>query len=645
VSIVNGRATRFRDERGGVIVLVALLMPFILGLLALALDVGGWFEHRRHLQVQADAAALAGGGLFGNCLTQSSGFVQTAMEAQAVKYGRTLNPQVGGISGQGTIAFAYQSSTFPKPGPPTDPDVVDGKAACDAGMFDVKATESDIPNFFALSPLATVHAHARVELRAVNQQKGLLPVAVPDVRFTYAYATFIDESTGAPLAGCPGGCTEELVKTGTAGGLQLWSSTSPLSVPISVARIGVRLRLVQVPDPNAACGQLYVECYDAGSANGVVFVRGWSGSGTVAKDAWLLPGTDCSPDAYFTIANCGAGIQAEIDFGDHDPSGAQVWASVDGGGKYPLTHGSGNAWTRTSGLPISGAGPHDVSLSWSWEQTSGTWHDYTCSSGGGNRCTDGGSFGNVQRSFRAFVELSGPVKLVQVFEPGVSTSGGNSFEQGSTHTLGVTIGTTGNLQVQSQVGTPPLVELRVAGGSLNQSIDCDPDQSNIRSEIQNGCGPAYEINPGTSCPAYNALWSTPQPWNCVKTQTGGSVGQVEQGLKDRILGGSNTCTAPINWGKPEFSERDPRIIPLIITPFGSFNGSGNDIVPVIDFGAFYVMGWDGDPCPGAAPVPKKGFVSGYFIKYIPSTPRGAGDSQCYLTDPSQITPCVPVMTR
>ena len=50
-------------------------------------------------------------------------------------------------------------------------------------------------------------------------------------------------------------------------------------------------------------------------------------------------------------------------------------------------------------------------------------------------------------------------------------------------------------------------------------------------------------------------------------QTGGAVGQVEQGLKDSILGGSNSCTAPINW--PNYDSDDPRIVPLIITPFGT----------------------------------------------------------------------------
>jgi hypothetical protein len=125
----------------------------------------------------------------------------------------------------------------------------------------------------------------------------------------------------------------------------------------------------------------------------------------------------------------------------------------------------------------------------------------------------------------------------------------------------------------------------------------------------------------------------------VKVQTGGAVGQVEHGLKERILGGSNSCTAPINW--PNYDSDDPRIVPLIITPFGTFSGSGNDIVPVIDFAAFYVVGWNSDPCPGAHAVPK-GYIAGHFIKYAEPNPRGAGKNVC---NPDLITPCVPVLTR
>jgi hypothetical protein len=645
--LVNGHANRLRREDGGVIALVGLLTPFILLLLTLALEIGNWYVHKRHLQVQVDAAALAAGQHFADCLA-APGSAESNMETEAAAYGGgTYNQQVGGAAGKGTITLWYQRNTYP-PGVLGPDDTANGVDACSSGMFDVKATESGLPHLFVLSPLATVRAHARVELRILTQLKGLLPVAVPDVRFNYAFATFIDEATGNPPAGCPGSCTEQLQKAGVSGGQQLWSAPTKIDVPITSAHIGVRLRLVGGTDPNAGCTQLYTECYDETSSGGVVHVRGWStATGLHAENVWLLPGS-CSPDAYFAKSDCSAGVQAEIDLGNRPISGAgittHVWASVDGGGTYQLSPGSGTTglvtWTLLTGIPVSGSGGHQVSLSWDWEQTTGTWNGNTCTNKNNNPCKGNGTLGYVQRAFEGSLAASGPVQQVSIFGPGGVTSGANSFQQGTTPSLGVSIATTGNLLVQSQA-TDPVVYLRVTG-SQNQSIDCDPNVSNLRGEIANGCGPTYAINQTLTCPGYNQLWSTPEPWQCVKTQTGGAVGQVEQGMKDRILGGSNSCTAPINW--PNYSQDDPRIVPLIITPFGTFSGSGNDVVPVIDFGAFYVVGWNGDPCPGAVPV-QKGFIAGHFIKYIPRNPKGTGDVVCHLTDPTQLTPCGAQLTR
>jgi hypothetical protein len=307
---------------------------------------------------------------------------------------------------------------------------------------------------------------------------------------------------------------------------------------------------------------------------------------------------------------------------------------------YQLTPG-GTAglvtWTAGSGLPFAGEGPHTVELHWSWKQTSGTWNGLTCNDRNNNPCKAQGTFGPVQRAFIGSAGRSGPLRRVQVFESGVTSSGSNSFQTQTTPMLGLSIAVTGSLKVQS-LATDPVVELRVVG-SQNQSIDCDPAVPNLAGEIELGCGPAYKINPSLACPAYNDLWSLPEPWECVKTQTGGAVGQVERGMKERILGGANSCTAPINW--PNYSIGDPRIVPLIITPFGSFGGTGNDIVPVIDFGAFYVVGWNSDPCPGAHSVPK-GYIAGHFIKYAAPNPHGAGDTVC---NRDALTPCVPVMTR
>jgi uncharacterized membrane protein len=51
---------RIRDaahrEEGGVLVLWAILTPGMIFLFLLVVDVGNWYVHKRHLQMQADAA-------------------------------------------------------------------------------------------------------------------------------------------------------------------------------------------------------------------------------------------------------------------------------------------------------------------------------------------------------------------------------------------------------------------------------------------------------------------------------------------------------------------------------------------------------------------------------------------------------------
>ena len=51
---------RWADERGVVVVWVALLLPLLLGLAAFTVDISAWYEEHRQLQTAVDAAALAG---------------------------------------------------------------------------------------------------------------------------------------------------------------------------------------------------------------------------------------------------------------------------------------------------------------------------------------------------------------------------------------------------------------------------------------------------------------------------------------------------------------------------------------------------------------------------------------------------------
>jgi hypothetical protein len=437
------------------------------------------------------------------------------------------------------------------------------------------------------------------------------------------------------------------------------------------------MRLVGSSDKYATCGTLFVDCYIDGSATGLVHIRGWNAAATapLVKDASLLNGT-CATDAYFTQADCSAGITADIDLGaTHPIEQSKVWATVDGSGNYPLsTVGTGtglHTWTLGQGIPISGAGAHPIRLNWSWL-------DPSCKGSVSNCTTTGNFFGGqlIQRAFEASPDLSGPLQTLQVYES-PSTFGPYSYQGGTPHTLGVTIRTSGVLLL-SQPTDPP-ISLRVFKGgnsaSQDQTVDCDA-QANLKlwEELQFGCTPWYQtIQPPNplDCSAYpdtqQKNWG-PQPWHCVPVITGDRNAQIGKGLNLRIF---NTNQNPdcsqgmVHWIKPAnatptspagFTESqypdDKRVLPLFVTPFGSFGGSGNANVPLIDFGYFYVTGYSGDPCEKSDPNDDtklltgggaKAFVLGHFIKYFPiDAQHHPSDDNCDLTT---ITPCVGVLTR
>jgi hypothetical protein len=240
------------------------------------------------------------------------------------------------------------------------------------------------------------------------------------------------------------------------------------------------------------------------------------------------------------------------------------------------------------------------------------------------------------------------VQGISIWSSTVS-SGANSFPQGSTQNLGVLVR---NPCFDTQFSDPtcPLVSLRVsasATGSQSQSLDCDPGYANIKLEVANGCRPSYNIYPARSgsaaCPTQTVLWGTlndpDNPWDCVAVQTGN--GDVEGGLQDRI--GTDSATCANNW--PDYPADDKRQVPLFLVPYNAFNGSGsNATYPVIGFGAFYITGYKGDPCPNATTSGiKQGTIPGHFITYLPPG-KGAtpSDEPC---DPLALTPCIPVLVK
>jgi hypothetical protein len=59
----------------------------LLFVMAFVVDVSSWWTHKRHLQLQADAATLAGADLFAECFTNpDQSAAAAAMQGEATTY-------------------------------------------------------------------------------------------------------------------------------------------------------------------------------------------------------------------------------------------------------------------------------------------------------------------------------------------------------------------------------------------------------------------------------------------------------------------------------------------------------------------------------------------------------------------------------
>jgi hypothetical protein len=147
-------------------------------------------------------------------------------------------------------------------------------------------------------------------------------------------------------------------------------------------------------------------------------------------------------------------------------------------------------------------------------------------------------------------------------------------------------------------------------------------------------------------------------------QTGTNANAPARGLNLRVYGDESPggqCPADgrnrydqNGDGIPDYPTDDRRLLPLFLVPFGSFDGSGNDVVPVTGFAQFYVTGWTSNgagfrnPCKddGDQFVPgtedDNGSMSGYFVVRIAPNEGGGGEETC---DVTSIGGCVAVMTR
>lgn len=668
-------------DEGSILVTFALALPVIIAVLVFVVDMANVFEHKRHLQVQADAAVLAAVHELRSPCTDGPAAGRANQYGGLAAYSGLgpYNVQIGGSS-PSSIHGLINSRTFYGQATPVD-DTVDTAAPCAARMVDMKLTENGLPLFFGLTQTSNINAQARAELRRLNAAKNFIPLSVSDAVWKKGELTFYDESSATP--GTVLG-TRAITANGSNASMAIWdnaSSTFPITFGSAVKKIGVRVALST--SSSTTCGDAGVSCYTQ-----ILFMRGYTGAPAVTTTSSsagqapkarsvTLSGASCSDGSFTTTAttsgsSCTITVAATVDWGQSNPVSAytaSMTATVNGT-TVALTSGAGgppNVWTGTLSVPASG-GALPVTLD--WKATKGTIGGTVCGNGNGKNpapCT--GAFGTVQRTFSSSTTASGPIQAAEVWTGNTLATAvkQNSFRQcdsgnaACTYPMIVRIGLPLSLGAAQAVSDPIYRMRPLDGNSQTHALDCDSALSTLEDELALGCGTqansypkAYTINSGQACSGYNNPGGLPDPSPCAVTQTGQSASQIGKGLNRRVYGDPkpNSCpAAKVNhWSSfPNLPSGDPRLVYVLLTDYASFTGNGNEGFPVRRFAAFYITGWQGNPgftnpCQGSGDdAAAVGEVVGHFINYVQQVnDGGASDDLC---DLSALSLCVPVLTR
>lgn len=643
------------DQRGAMALTVALLFPALLVLGVVAVDFGNWFVHKRELQTQADAAALAGADNFRFPCDN------TSITAAAQSYAGKDHNIFANLPAAGTH-FVLNQSNFYGQSKPGDSGL--SGTPCNDRAVDVKMTETDVPGIFTSLLVPFINAQARVSILQQTTANSLEALAVADSAPVAATAYFVDEGNNdAILASAP------LKDLGpNAQGQEVWGNPSGLAVAINKPNIGVVIAL-SGNKSDTTCGDPYVQCFDESSTTGpsLLHIQGWSAAGTPSLTAPLArsvalttpPGSTCS-DAYFSnsTTTCTETISAWVDYGSTNTKGVTIKPVVAGSNETALTPGATNGtavqWTGTISLKHAGANQINLLVS--------------CAKGTGAACGNSTSttatISNVQRPYAAGT-ASGPITGATVSEIGGASQDANSFEvcepqnpAGCTHNIVVTIDVAPSLQ-NSQHFADPNYPIRI-GTSQGDVVGCganaSPSASQYRQNLGQGCTGPFALN--TSDPTCAAAGTS--PYDCVLLVSGVKNGPFQQGLADHIVSSppagdqyycQNNWTNNNNGGVPIIPANDSRLITVFVMPYGSTDASGNPLlksgyVPIKSFATFYVTGFAGDPCASDDPAPPNAgnaWLVGHFIKYVDPNDNGGGSGT--LCDSSSLGPCVAVMTK
>lgn len=468
----------WREERGVSFVWLVFLIPVAVILIAFVINVANWFEHRRHLQLQVDAAALAAGGKW--VFTQRSAGTTTctdsSLENESLKYAGDLtrlnsayNEQV---SNKTNVHVLFNSPSYWATAADSSLENTDTAGPCTTGYLDVKATDDKPPVVFGASVAGitpSIHAHARIDFFVADFLSGaqLLPVALPDPTPKRAYAYFVNESTGAPLNDSSGNPLPAvpLYYTGLSqNGVDYWDSLDRSQSPAAyhfdtipsmpAGNVGVRIAL-SGSLTNSQCGQPLVSCYDTTSGNtapngttplyGIDNIRTFDASATPGTGSALaaltvygakLTTADCT-NPYFPTATCSVRLHIRAKFApgitvtgnpkltmvarvDGATQNSQQFAMAPGSSSdCPAANPAGSlCWESTADIPVpAGGGWHTIDVAWADTETTDNLGGTACKNGGSNPCDDtAGPGATAQRVFVGNATTAGPVQLVDLLD-------------------------------------------------------------------------------------------------------------------------------------------------------------------------------------------------------------------------------------
>ena len=510
-------------------VLFALLIPIIFGVGAIVLDIGNWYVHKRHLQTQVDAAVLAAGPAFVGCFHAPSAANIAIAETASAYAGDTLRD--GSTSNQqvetpNDVRVALNSSrywqksdgvTSPTNGYGLDNSMAVPGDPCSTKILDAKATDDDAPPLWGLIPLTpSPKSHAKVEIRKLESESGMLPWAVPEIDPRSVWALFVNEDTGVVFDHQELTLQDDPNLPWSEWETDFDGTNELIQLGVTHDNTGVVI-LVSKDDPNpvvtgglgAICSQSpkLVNCYaGSGATSGATFIHGYNGGGSggprlsnpIVRQVELgQAGCDAQLDLsapYFTLSDtCTATISAVIDFGVTGatdpglmPNCVTVTASPGGQLSWAGNEVGGSRFTGAFNLA-----PGRTTLNLSWISTP---RNTNC-----NQTTQAGSFTKVAAPYMANL-ASGPVQYLKLKatyasggQAGFPVPDANSVDRGEDYNYKVTLGLPRPIQVLPATAKPLVLRLANPSGSQNQAIDCDKN-INYADEITNGCKTTYRVN-------------------------------------------------------------------------------------------------------------------------------------------------------